>query len=263
MKKLLVFMLMLISTLSASAKVVSGARDTSGVKFGIKESLTLSNMNQKPDLYAFLFMGDEAKVSTRLLPGFAAGFAWDFPVLESLHLNVELKYVMKGERIVADLASESFDEDFTLIERIGYLEIPIQPQFRLNFNQNTHLNFNVGPYLAFALHASESQIMHFEIDGKKYDSIQKIYPLSGEKPDGPGSSQDQNYAAKSDLKRFDAGLSFGLDLVVKKCHLGVSYDHGFRENNAKSYNDVEDYIMDTFYKPLKNRSLYFTVGFDF
>lgn len=262
MKKLLIFTLMLISTLSASAKGVSGERDTSGVKFGVRGSLTLSNMNQKPDLYAFLFTEGDI-VSTRLQPGFAAGFAWDFPILECFHLNVELKYVMKGERIVADLKSGSFDEDYTLIERIGYLEIPIQPQFRLNFNQNTHLNFNVGPYLAFALHAGESQIMHFETDGKKYDSIQKLYPLSGEKPDGPGSSQDQNYATKSDLKRFDAGLSLGLDLVVKKCHLGMSYDHGFCEINAKTYNDVENYIMDAFYNPLKNRSLYFTVGFDF
>ena len=55
MKKLLIFTLMLISTLSASAKTVSGERDTSGVKFGVRGSLTLSNMNQKPDLYAFLF----------------------------------------------------------------------------------------------------------------------------------------------------------------------------------------------------------------
>lgn len=264
MKKLLIFMLMLISTLPASAKVVSGARDSSGVKFGIRESFTLSNMNQNPELFALLFNNrGDVLISTRLQPGFAAGFALDIPVLESLHLNLELKYVMKGQRVIANVDAGSLDNDFTLFERVGYLELPIQPQFRLNFNENTHLNFNVGPYLAFALHAGESQIMHFETDGKKYDSIQKLYPLSGEKPDGPGSSQDQNYATKSDLKRFDAGLSLGLDLVVKKCHLGMSYDHGFCKINAKTYNDVENYIMDAFYNPLKNRSLYFTVGFDF
>lgn len=58
-------------------------------------------------------------------------------------------------------------------------------------------------------------------------------------------------------------MSFGLDLVIRKCHLGVSYDHGFRENNAKTYTDVEDFVIETFGNPIKNHSLYFTVGFDF
>ncbi len=264
MKKLLIFMLMLISTLPASAKVVSGARDSSGVKFGIRESFTLSNMNQNPELFALLFNNrGDVLISTRLQPGFAAGFALDIPVLESLHLNLELKYVMKGQRVIANVDAGSLDNDFTLFERVGYLELPIQPQFRLNFNENTHLNFNAGPYFAFALHASECHVAHYEESGKKFDVIEKLYVLSGGKADGPGLANDPVYASKADLLRFDMGLAFGLDLVVKKFHIGASYELGLKNNNAKSFIETPGYIANPFVEPIKNRTFCFSLGWDF
>lgn len=264
MKNLLFFVVMLLVSLSASAKVVSGTRDSSGVKFGIRESFTLSNMNQRPESLA-LFFGNahQALVSSRLQPGFAAGFALDIPVLESLHLNLELKYVMKGQRFIANVADGSLDNDFTLIERIGYLELPVQPQFRLNLNQNTHLNFNVGPYLAYALHASQYYVSHFEINGKRYDSINRRYVLSGGKVDGSGYVDDPEYECKADYSRSDIGFAFGLDLVVKKCHIGASYELGLKNYNAKSYLETPGYIANPFSKPIKNRSLCLTFGWDF
>lgn len=264
MKKLLIFVVMLLATLPVSAKVVSGVRDSSGVKFGIRESLTLNSMNQTPESVALLFGNShQALISSRLQPGFAAGFALDIPVLESLHLNLELKYVMKGQRFIANVEVGSLDNDFSLLERIGYLELPIQPQFRLNFNKDTHLNFNVGPYFACALHADQYRVSHFETNGKRYDTIYRLYDLSGGKVDGPGFADDPEYADKAEYSRFDIGFAFGLDLVVKKCHIGASYELGLKNYNAKSYLETPGYIANPFSKPIKNRSLCLTFGWDF
>lgn len=265
MKKLLISAIMLLATLSTSAKVVSAARDTQRVNVGIRGSFTLSNLNQKAELMAanYLHLDQEAVTSTRLMPAFAAGFAMDIPVLESFHFNVELKYVMKGMKVETDLKSMPLDNDIEVLDHLGYLELPVQPQFRLNFSPKFHVNLNAGPYIAVALQGNEQNIQHYELNSKEFDYVTKTYVFTGQKAGKTDQFDDPENNYKITYHRFDVGMAFGLDFVVKKFHVGASFDLGMRDLYAVSLAGVEQEILDTFYSPVKTRTLYFTVGWDF
>ena len=162
MKKLLISALMLLATLSASAQLISAARDNDGVKFGVRGSFALSNMNQEANASVNLLDVAGASVTSKQLPAFAVGFAMNLPILESFHFNIELKYAMKGQKTVEKAKVASINQEVVSLERLGYLELPIQPQFRLNFSESSHLNVNVGPYLALALHGHVKTKTHVE-----------------------------------------------------------------------------------------------------
>lgn len=260
MKKLLISALMLLATLLASAQTISAARDNDGVKFGVRGSFALSNMNQ--EVKSFLNMGGVvgATVTSKQLPAFAVGFAMNLPVLESFHFNIELKYAMKGDKVVNKSNVGSITKEIVTLERVGYLEMPIQPQFRLNFSESSHLNFNVGPYLALALHGNVKTKTHEEGED---DIITKFYTFTGKsftRVDGESrtwTDPDDNY--KAPYSRLDVGLAFGVDYQIENFHVGISYDLGLKDINAfaKDHND------ETGYTPIKNRTVLFTLGFDF
>ena len=260
MKKLLISALMLLATLSASAQLISAARDNDGVKFGVRGSFALSNMNQEANASVNLLNLADATVTTKQLPAFAVGFAMNLPILESFHFNIELKYAMKGQKTVEKGKALTINHEVVSLERLGYLELPIQPQFRLNFSESSHLNVNVGPYLALALHGHVKTKTHVEGED---DEISKFYTFTGKsftRVDGESrtwTDPDDNY--KDPYSRLDVGLAFGVDYQIENFHVGVSYDLGLKDINAfaKDMNDEAGYT------PIKNRTALFTLGFDF
>ena len=260
MKKFLVSALMLLATLSASAQLISAARDNDGVKFGVRGSFALSNMNQEADASVNFLDVAGASVTSKQLPAFAVGFAMNLPVLESFHFNIELKYAMKGDKTIAKAKVGSINQEVVTLERVGYLELPIQPQFRLNFSESSHLNVNVGPYLGLALHGNVKAKSH--VEGKD-DVITKFYTFTGKsftRVEGESRNwedADDNY--KAPYSRLDVGLAFGVDYQIENFHVGVSYDLGLKDINAfaKDQNDEIGYV------PVKNRTALFTLGFDF
>ena len=260
MKKLLISALMLLATMSASAQLISAARDNDGVKFGVRGSFALSNMNQEANASVNLLDVAGATVTTKQLPAFAVGFAMNLPILESFHFNIELKYAMKGQKTVEKGKALTINHEVVSLERLGYLELPIQPQFRLNFSESSHLNVNVGPYLALALHGHVKTKTH--VEGKD-DVISKFYTFTGKsftRVDGESrnwTDPDDNY--KDPYSRLDVGLAFGVDYQIENFHVGVSYDLGLKDINAFA-KDMNDEVG---YTPIKNRTALFTLGFDF
>lgn len=260
MKKFLVSALMLLATLSASAQLISAARDNDGVKFGVRGSFALSNMNQEVTHSANFGDIAGASVTSKQLPAFAVGFSMNLPVLESFHFNIELKYAMKGQKLVEKAELLSVNYENVTLERIGYLELPIQPQFRLNFSESSHLNVNVGPYLALALHGNIKEKQH--VEGQD-DIITKFYTFTGKsftRVDGESRTwedADNNY--KDPYSRLDVGLALGIDYQIENFHVGVSYDLGLKDINAFA----RDQKNDKGYTPIKNRTALFTLGFDF
>lgn len=260
MKKLLISALMLLATMSASAQLISAARDNDGVKFGVRGSFALSNMNQEANASVNLLDVAGASVTSKQLPAFAVGFSMNLPVLESFHFNIELKYAMKGQKTVEKGKVLTINHEVVSLQRLGYLELPIQPQFRLNFSESSHLNVNVGPYLALALHGHVKTKTH--VEGKD-DEISKFYTFTGKsftRVDGESrtwTDPDDNY--KDPYSRLDVGLAFGVDYQIENFHVGVSYDLGLKDINAfaKDMNDEAGYT------PIKNRTALFTLGFDF
>ncbi|MBP5704819.1 MAG: PorT family protein [Paludibacteraceae bacterium] len=260
MKKLLISALMLLAALSASAQLISAARDNDGVKFGVRGSFALSNMNQEVTHSANFGNIAGASVTSKQLPAFAVGFSMNLPVLESFHFNIELKYAMKGQKLVEKAELLSVNYENVTLERIGYLELPIQPQFRLNFSESSHLNVNVGPYLGLALHGNVKTKSHEE---GKDDTITKFYTFTGKsftRVEGKSRTwedADNNYKAR--YSRLDVGLALGVDYQIENFHVGVSYDLGLKDINAFA----RDQKNDAGYSPIKNRTALFTLGFDF
>ncbi|MCQ2189550.1 MAG: PorT family protein [Paludibacteraceae bacterium] len=260
MKKLLISALMLLSTLTASAQLISAARDNEGVKFGVRGSFALSNMNQKVDNAINILNVAGASATSKQLPAFAVGMSMNLPILESFHFNIELKYAMKGQKTIAEANYLSKNFETIRLERIGYLELPIQPQFRLNLSRSAHVNVNVGPYLGLALHSNIKTNAHEEGED---DVTTKFYTFTGKsftKVEGGSrkwSDPSDDYKAK--YSRLDAGLALGVDFEIEHFHIGVSYDLGLKD----IYVDARDQKNNSYYNPYKNRTALFTLGIDF
>ncbi len=261
MKKLLISALMLLSTLTASAQLISAARDNESVKFGVRGSFALSNMNQENveiSLAGADLVGYE--YTTKQLPAFAIGAAMDLPVLESFHFNIELKYVMKGEKSISKSKISVLNEETTIVTRLGYVEMPIQPQFRLNISNAAHLNVNLGPYFGLAVHGNKKTKFHVE---NQDDDVHKSYIYTGKsftkKGDKDRKWDDAENGYKAPYTRFDVGLAMGVDFVIEHFHVGVSYDLGLKDINSKA----QDMKYKNDYDPYKNRTALFTLGVDF
>ena len=256
MKKFLILTLMLLTVLSASAKVVSAARDSQGVKFGVRGSLALSTMNQEEDIVVASW--DEwSDVSLKPLSALALGFAWNIPVLESFHFNIELKYEIKGDKIIA---KEDFSKKVHRWNRIGYWEVPIQPQLRLKISEKTHLNVNFGPYIAVAMLGKAKEKTHV---ATRKDYTIKLDMFSGRYYEKTEGEKREWSNAKDDFEpwfsRLDVGLALGVDYQIENFHVGVSYDLGLKDINAFARDQKDD----AGYTPIKNRTALFTLGFDF
>ena len=64
------------------------------------------------------------------------------------------------------------------------------------------------------------------------------------------------------IKRFDAGVKFGVDFVVRKVQIGFTYDLGLYKIDKKDIIYGDDSI-ELGYKQLKNRSFQILAGFNF
>lgn len=262
MKKILFSLLTLIcSVATASAQLVSAAPDRSGVRFGVRGSFALSKLSEGISSSTNLGVGN-ISLEEHSLPAFAAGMALDVPVLESFHFNIELKYAMKGQKSKATaslLGSAIKMESFT---RIGYVEIPVQPQFRLLFN-NSNLNFNVGPYFGFGLHG-HSKVTTTTGSDKSSEKILLYTGRTFTEVNGKSESKkaDSNYEAP--ISRFDMGVALNVAYEIEFLHIGVGYEIGTRDirKDGKDQRDLAEQAgMD--YTPLKNRTFYATIGVNF
>lgn len=260
MKKFFISALMALTTLSASAQLISAARDNDGVKFGVRGSFALSNMNQDHELSVSYKSIAGASMTSKQLPAFAVGMSMDLPVLESFHFNIELKYAMKGEKYIQKYKLLDLNNEITTVTRLGYVELPIQPQFRLLFSDACHLNVNFGPYLGLAVHGNTKTTTHVE---KEDDAVDKFYIFTGKSFTKNGDKdrkwEDPADDYKAPLTRFDVGLAMGVDFVIEHFHIGASYDLGLKDINsyAKDMKDKDGY------NPIKNRTALFTIGIDF
>lgn len=263
MKKILFSLIALICfAATSSAQLISAASDHSGVKFGIRGSFALSKLSQGLNSDLNLGVGN-VSLKDHSLPTFAAGCALDIPVLESFHFNIELKYAMKGQKSMATvnvLGNEAMKiESFT---RIGYVEVPVQPQFRLLFN-NSNLNFNVGPYFALGLHGQNKVTT---TTGNETTSQKTLLytgrTITSKNGDSDSHKSDPNY--KAPVSRFDMGMALNVAYEIEFLHIGVGYEIGTRDirKDGKDLRDLAESLGNN-YTPLKNRTFYATIGVNF
>lgn len=138
MKKILLILVCVLSTLTASAQYASDAsgsffsteRSDQPVTFGIRGGVNLAKISESYDGYS---------ASTKNYTGFNVGVSVDIPMLQSLYLQSGLYYTVKGAKIDEVKCNPS------------YLEIPVLASYRYNFSDAVQLQINVGPYFAYGV----------------------------------------------------------------------------------------------------------------
>lgn len=142
--------------------------------------------------------------SSRL--GFQLGAMAELPISENYALNMGVMLVQR--RFLHEYEPEPGDE-WHLESNRWYVEVPVL--LRREFKLNSFSVFGeFGPYAGIGVAISE--------DIKNYQNGE----LRSE-----GSFYAEWGTGENDTKRFDAGLSFGLGILINKFELGFSYAHGF------------------------------------
>lgn len=129
--------------------------------------------------------------------------------------------------------------------KIYYLELPAMMCYRQG-RESLNVTYKAGGYVACAVKAT----------------------LTTEVSDSPAaielfkSEHEFDLLKEGAIKRFDAGVKFGVDFVVRKLQIGFTYDLGLYKIDKKDliYGDNELMLG---YKQLKNRSFQILAGFNF
>lgn len=129
--------------------------------------------------------------------------------------------------------------------KLCYLEIPALMCYRQG-RESLNVTYKAGGYLACAVHA--------KLKTKISDSPAAIDLFKSE--------HEFDLLKEGAIKRFDAGVKFGVDFVVRKVQIGFTYDLGLYKIDKKDIIYGDDSI-ELGYKQLKNRSFQILAGFNF
>lgn len=202
MKKLVLVMVCVLSTLAVSAQRASSSsssffsteKASDGVRFGVRTGLNFANISGKD------------MVDTDMRTSFHVGVIADIPLMQSLYIQTGLYVTEKGWKYEENYYYK-WEEKYNPM----YLEIPILASYRYNFNDATQLQFNVGPYLAYGIGGSGK---YEKTDDGGTDSYECDF-FGKESEDKEGG------------KRFDYGLQIGLGFTfAKHYYVGCAYEFG-------------------------------------
>jgi len=168
-------------------------------------------------------VNEEPEPDYKNLIGFRFGVIGDLGITEKFYIQPGLYFTSLGVK------QEVYEEDATT--RLNYLQLPVLASYRIACSNLIKIHVNVGPYVAYGISGKE-----------KY---------AGVKVDAFGTDEDEG-----GLKRFDAGLSFGAGIEVRKAYFGLGYDLGLT-------NILDDEVWETSEVKTRNRNFFITAGFNF
>lgn len=147
-----------------------------------------------------------------LIPGFTAGVGFSYSITPNFSLTPSINIVRKG----AKWEGAGYDK-FKLDIKPIYLTLPVLGELKFWTGNTSRLLINFGPYIAYGI-------------GGKYE-IEDISENPFKKNDGESAL----------LKRFDAGLQYGVGWQKKHFHLSFNCAVGFV--NILDNEIFEDYKM--------------------
>lgn len=172
------------------------------------------------------FIGDAEDNSMK--SSLKVGVGVDIPLGGKWLLMPSIEYKQKGYK-------SSYEFDYTKEEdkiTLHYLQLPILMGYKIGFNNNAGMTLKFGPYLAYALKGKE-----------KYE-----YSY-----DGVVEKESYDLFEDTDVKRFDCGVSLGVDFEYKRFVIGAEGDFGCINIMKDEYDDMKMY----------NAAVYFSVGYKF
>ena len=220
MKKFFLIAACAVCTLTASAQRASSSsssffsteKATQPITFGARAGVNFASLG-----------GDTEELDGRT--AFNVGVSVDIPILESFYVQSGLYYTQKG----AKREESDYDEYEKTTISPSYLEIPILASYRYNFSENSQLQFNVGPYLAYGVGGKVKE----ESGNERNERVQKADYFG-------------NLA-----KRFDLGWQVGLGYTYKHIYAGFAYE--------SSLTDISDIDGVT----LRNNNFMIQLGYNF
>ena len=130
---------------------------------------------------------------------------------------------------------------------VYYLQLPVMASCHVDLGRDVSLNLKAGPYLGLGLSG-------------RFESVYYV-PGMAISVDAFGTTQydDRGYETevRGGLSRFDAGLTFGLELEVRRFTVGANYLLGLVDN----YRDSN--VLHEFRPETRNRAFTVAVGYNF
>ncbi len=205
----------MLAFIIASTAICANAQES---RFGVRGNMNLSNIMNKYD--GSLAEGDKASdyendFKSRL--GFKIGVIYDWGLSKAFYIQPGLYFSTQSARDSEKEEGDKYEQKWNLI----YLPLSILASYRIALSDNMKLHINAGPYLAFGLGGKVK--WNATIGGEKYKGDYKAF---GTTKSGDDESEDESDNRKGGLKGFDAGLSFGIGVSIKKFYVGLNYDLG-------------------------------------
>lgn len=159
------------------------------------------------------------------------------------HLETGLDFAQMGYKPYCEDYSETRDDRLN----VYYLQLPVMASCHVDLGRDVSLNLKAGPYLGLGLSG-------------RFESVYYV-PGMAISVDAFGTTQydDRGYETevRGGLSRFDAGLTFGLELEVSRFTVGANYLLGLVDN----YRDSN--VLHEFRPETRNRAFTVAVGYNF
>lgn len=193
--------------------------------FGVRGGLSMATILEKDEDGTY---SDDYQMN----PGFHAGIAADFPIVEMVSFETGLFFNTKGFKFT----EEEEGVDVTVKAKLYYADIPLTLKVAGEVSEGVELFVLAGPYIGIGL--SGKTIAEGSAEG---------FNVSIDEDIDWGSGEDD------DLKRLDYGITAGAGFEFKGLLVGLSYDFGLA--NVSAYTDYGT--------TSSHRVFRFTVGYNF
>jgi hypothetical protein len=194
------------------------------LNFGVKAGLNLSNYTgiEKPE-----GLPSTVEWSNPYKPGFHVGAFAQYMLTKELGLEAGLYYSMLGAKQKFHIEQSGQYLTATGSTNPSYLQIPVSVLYKFDLGLGLKLYPQVGLYAGYG------------IAGKGTADIDTNIPNIGTALAVLGlSNEEYNYFGSNDgvetkNNRFDAGLTFGLNLQYSNFLIGLGYDLGLTKLNSE------------------------------
>jgi predicted porin len=222
-KKILLLLISVLSVVAVSAQL----------KFGVKAGFNASTISNFPKVE---IPGESGiSTSTPYKPGFQIGVAAQYLITPELGIESGLYYTQIGNKYEVKVSIENEYITAGLSSNPSYLQLPITVLYKFNVGTDLYLYPQAGLYLGYGLAGKVKPTFKTNVQGVTADT---------EKVD----------FFDDDTNRFDAGLTFGLNLQYSNWVIGLGYDLGLLKINKESASG---------YKDIKNANIKVTLGYFF
>ncbi len=212
------------------------------LRWGLKAGFNASTLNGLENIYG------DGDYSKNYHAGFHAGAVMQFMFTPSFGIETGLYYSMLGykDEYKDSQAEPPYEETRTSTSNPSYLQLPIAFLYKFDLGSGLSLYPSAGIYLGCG------------IAGKtKIEETMTGRPDSKEEYDYFGKFK-VNGTEKEIYNRFDAGLTFGLNLEYNKIVFGVGYDLGLAKVNKEKLTKGGKRASD-----LKNENIKASIGYFF